>query len=121
MAEDPSLETGAPSSGRGREVLFPGIYTWFVFLAAMDVMMTTIVLYQGGVEVNAVADWFIRRWGVWGMVLLKFIVVAVVVGICEGIGRRDLKLARRVAEWAVALNTIPVTIAFVQLLYQRFG
>lgn len=104
-----------------RHVLFPAAYTWFVFLAAMDVMMTWIVLWVGGREANVLAHWVLNRWDLPGMAAFKFMLVIGVVWVCEVVGRRNLELGRSLAYWAVALNVVPVTLAFVQLLIDRFG
>ena len=101
--------------------LFPNYYIWFVFFAALDIMFTRMVLYLGGVEINALADGVIQRWGVLGMVGLKFSVVVLVLGICQWIGQRDWKLGRNVAVGAIALNVLPVAVAMVQLLDHSMG
>ncbi len=36
--------------------LYPDLYTWFVFFAAMDVMLTWTILALGGREINGFAD-----------------------------------------------------------------
>ena len=102
--------------GLYRRVLYPNIYVWFVFLAALDIMMTWIVLWRGGREVNVMAHWVLNRWGLPGMVTFKFILVVFIIVVCEYIGRRKYDGGRSLARWAVALNIIPVVLAFVQLL-----
>ena len=105
----------SPSGG----VQFPNLYTWFVFLSAMDVMLTWIVLHFGGVEVNHMANWFLHHWGLWGMIALKFTVVVVILILCEFLARRDRAMARRIAVWAVVLNALPVITAVVLLKLAR--
>ena len=56
--------TELPSKPRSY-VLYPQAYIWFVFLSAMDVCMTVMVLHWGGSEVNVLADAVIQRWGWW--------------------------------------------------------
>ena len=73
----------------GKDVLYPNHYTWLVFVSAMDIMMTCTVIVFGGHEVNVIANFFLRRWGLPGMVMFKFALVVVVIGLCELIGRRN--------------------------------
>ena len=47
-------------------VLYPRLYTWVVFLASMDIIMTWVILHMGGTEVNVLAASVIERWGWWG-------------------------------------------------------
>ena len=76
---------GAPVEGdrwigmMTRTVLYPDCYTRFVLVSAMDLMLTWAVLAAGGSEVNILADWIIRRWGLTGAVVFKFAVVMLVV------------------------------------------
>jgi Domain of unknown function (DUF5658) len=108
----------APAAARSVPVLFPNCYSWYVFLASMDVMMTAIILHPffGGSEVNVLARWVLERGGLPAAILYKFALVAIVILICEIIGRRRPETGRRLAEWAVAITAIPVVVAFVQLL-----
>lgn len=110
-----------PNAPPDRAVLFPNCYVWCLFLGALDVMLTYLILHPAafetrGMEVNLIASWVIDRFGVSGMVALKFFSVIVVVLICEFVGRRRYETARRLAEWAVAINSIPVIIAFTLML-----
>ena len=107
-----------PGPRRGvlrRAALYPNIYAWFVFLSAMDIMLTCIVLYFGGREVNILADWVFQRWGLPGMVVYKFLLVVFVVMICEIVGRLSMRRGRRLAKWAVVVTAVPVVLAFAQL------
>jgi hypothetical protein len=97
-------------------VLYPNLYTWFVFLSAMDVMMTWVVLHWGGTELNSVADAVLQRYGLRGMVMFKFALVVVVIVLCEVAGRYKPRAGRRLARASIVITCIPVTAAFVQLL-----
>ena len=100
--------------------LYPNRYVWFVFLSAMDVMMTFVVLWFGGREANGLADWVLQRFGIAGMTLFKFAIVVFVILLCEYVGRRNDRAGRRLAEWAVALTCVPVVIAFALLLVDQY-
>ena len=97
-------------------MLYPQRYIWLVFVSALDVMLTWIVLHRGGREVNALADAIIKRFDIIGLVLFKFVIVAGVILICEVAGRRKPEAGRRLAEWGIAITSIPVIWSFVLLL-----
>ncbi len=90
-------------------------YLWFVFVSALDVMLTWTILVLGGSEVNVVADAVIARAGLTGIVAYKFSLVVFVIIMCEVVGRRRPHVGHKLAEWAVAITAIPVVLSFVQL------
>lgn len=103
---------------RGRHVLFPTPYVWCVFFASLDIMVTWIVLHMGGREANGLAAWLIHRFGLWGIVVFKFVIIMLVIAVCEYVGRGRPAMGKRLAEWAVALNIVPVAVGLVQLVYR---
>jgi hypothetical protein len=117
----------APRRRARRSVRYPNAYVWFVFLAALDVVLTYLILHpvlffrdpgmteSRGAEANALANWIIERWDVPGMVVFKFLLVLLVVVLCEIIGRYKEQTGRRIAEWAVAITAIPVILALIQM------
>lgn len=105
----------APDSLLRRAVLFPQSYLWYVFVSSLDLMFTVLILHMGGREENAVAAWIIRAFNVPGLVLFKFAMVALVVCVCEVVGRRRLDLGRRLARWAVVLAGFPALIGAIHL------
>jgi hypothetical protein len=112
--ESPASEP-SPRFGRG-QVLYPNAYVWFVFVSAMDVFMTAIILGFGGAEVNPIADSVLSAWGVTGMVIFKFAIVLLVILLCELIGRLRHRTGRRLAYFAVGITAVPMVLAFAQLL-----
>lgn len=117
MTDDtPPVDDRPPAALFVRRVLFPDVYAWFVLLASLDVMLTWLILRLGGSELNAVADWIIRRYDVPGVVVYKFILVLTVVFICEIVGRRSYAQAARLSRWAVVLTAFPVVVASVHLV-----
>jgi hypothetical protein len=103
-------------------VLYPKMYLWYVALASLDVLLTMIVLQLGGIELNGIARWIMEQSrsiddiGFAGMTFFKFATVMFVLVSCEIVGRRRSGLGKSLAEWAVAINTIPVGVATLQLL-----
>jgi hypothetical protein len=104
-----------------RPVLFPQLYAWFVFLASVDLMFTWVILYRGGRELNALANWIIQNHNLPGVVVYKFALVILVVGVCETVGRRSHAIGCKLARWAVALTAVPVVIGGVHLLRILMG
>lgn len=104
---------------RGRPVLHPNHYAWYVLFSAIDVMTTTKILDEffdhGGREVNPIADFFIRSFGLWGAIGLKFSTVVLVVVVCEIVGRRAPLTGRALAWSAVGLSIFPVAVALFML------
>jgi len=135
MSVNPELpETPRPSPPK-RSVRYPNAYTWFVFVATLDIILTYLILNpvlfardaefteSRGQETNALADYVFQRWDVSGMVIFKFALVVVVIVLCEIIGRYREATGRRLAEWAVAITCIPVLVALIQIgrdLYRWF-
>lgn len=95
---------------------YQSTYLWLVFLSALDIMFTWIVLFRGGREINIFADAIIRRFGLSGLVAFKFSIIVGVILVCEAVGRRTDNAGWRLAQWSVAISAIPVTLALLQLL-----
>lgn len=114
QSDSPSPARGpvaiAPPRWLHRAALFPALYTWFVFLSAVDLLLTWLILHAGGREVNAIADWVIHHYNVRGVIVFKFVVVVLVLCICEAVGRLRTDLGRTLARWAVVLTAFPVII-----------
>ena len=113
-ARDVTGPFGVPSPGG--PVLYPNAYTWYVLMAAMDIMCTWIILHTGGSELNALADWVIQRYDLPGVVSYKFGLVVMVVLICELAGRRNRQTGLKLACWAVAITAFPVVVGLVEIL-----
>ena len=104
-----------------RAARYPQAYVWFVFVSALDLMMTWVVLYLGGREVNVLADYILDRWALTGMVVYKFALVVLVIFICEIVGHYRPRLGRRLSIFAVVITLVPVIIAFTHLLAAVYG
>jgi hypothetical protein len=105
-------------TSNGSPVLYENHYTWFVFVSALDVMLTWVILHTGGREANQLAAMVLERFGLEGLVVFKFVLVILVIAICEILGRKNLQTGRRLASWAVALTCVPLFVA-VALLWGR--
>jgi len=97
--------------------LYPNRYAWYVFVSSLDVILTTVLLHFGAEEVNLIANWVLGRYDIAGLVVFKFVLVSLVLSICEYVGHRRRKLGQWLIEWAVGLTCIPVLLAMLQLLF----
>lgn len=101
--------------GKRSEVLFPNGYVWFVLVSALDIMLTWVVLHFGGREANALAERVIFHFGLPGLVAYKFVLVIVVVAICEFVGRRRPETARKLLSVGIMITCMPVVLALALL------
>lgn len=100
-----------PGTGAAAGVRYPNLYTWLVFVSALDAMLTYLVLHFGGREANQLAASVLEQWGFRGMVVYKFALIALVVVLCEVIGRRDDKWARVLGIFGIGLTCVPLVVA----------
>jgi len=101
--------------------LYPGLYTWYVFVSALDVLFTWLILAADGEEVNALADWIIRNHSLPGLAVFKFATVVLVLLICEVVGRRRFQTGAKLARWAVVLSGFPAVVGAAHLLRIALG
>jgi len=94
----------------GRPLLFETAYMWLVLVSALDIIFTWVILHLGGYEANALAARIIDRYGLVGVVIFKFSMMAFVILLCEFIGRRRLASGRLLAYSAALLSTFPVVV-----------
>ncbi len=103
-------------------ILYPKAYSGYIALAALDVLLTSLILRLGGVEVNVVAAWVIEKaraieaTGLTGMTLFKFGTVFFVLVACEIVGRKHASAGSKLSRAAVYISVIPVAVAVMQLL-----
>ncbi len=94
---------------------YPGPYTWYVLVCALDLMLTNVALnHFGGMEVNGIAHRVIEAAGFPGLIALKVGTMLVVIAVCEVLARKHPAVGRRVSEWAVAISAVPVVLMLAQ-------
>ena len=86
----------------------PNLYFYLIFVSALDVLFTRVILFFGGTEVNPIADFIIVHWGRLGMSIFKFIIVGFVIIACEFIARRKPRTSRRLAIASIVISSVPV-------------
>ncbi len=104
------------ASENARHLRYPDLYSWLVFLSALDLIFTHLVIYYGGREVNMVAAHVMEAWGFSGMVAYKFALVLLIIILCEEIGRRHDRYGKLLGAIGVGLTSVPVCIAVVMLM-----
>ena len=72
----------------------------FILVNALDVIMTYLLLVTGNfIESNQIANFFLARWGMKGMVYFKFGLVAVVVVIAQIVARKKFTTGRNLLKF----------------------
>lgn len=99
--------------------------SWFILVGALDVFMTYVILRYSAegrtqnvlIEGNPIARWILHQWGIKGMVIFKFIMIAVVATIAETVGRFRPQLGRNL----LRLGTLVVggVVVYSFFLLQR--
>jgi len=91
-------------------------YVWLVFISALDVYLTALVLYWWtGHEMNPIAAAIIEHMGFAWTIVFKFAIITLVIVICEIVGRGNDRTGRRLAYAAVVIAAIPVAYSFALL------
>jgi len=96
--------------------LYPNSYVWFVFVSAMDIMLTWLIKEKGGTEVNPIANWVIENWYLTGAIVFKFGLVVFVIMICEFVGRRERRTGLALAIFAACISAVPVVYSLSLLV-----
>lgn len=111
---DLTARVDAPAHRRG--VLYPSLYAWYILAATLDIIVTHQILHEfQGSEVNKLADALIRRYGVAGMIGLKYSSIVIVLAVCEFVGRRHHWLGKRLAVAAICISAFPVGVGLLQI------
>jgi hypothetical protein len=102
-----------------RRVLYPGPYSGFVLVSALDLLLTWRILVRGGRELNWIADRVIEYFGRGGIVAFKFTIVVLVIITCELVGRHSRRLGLFLIMTGIILPSCAVVAAVVQLVRAR--
>jgi len=92
----------------------------FILVNALDVFMTYLLLVTGSFrESNQLANYFIARWGIKGMVYFKFALVAVVTVIAQIVARKKMTTGRNLLNFGSLIVAGVVIYSFI--LFLRSG
>lgn len=89
------------------EMRFQEHYVWLVFVGSLDIMLTWVILRNGGEEVNPVAKIVIDGWGLNGAIAFKFALTLFVIVACEAIARVRPTTARLLIWFGVLISSFP--------------
>lgn len=112
---NPSPAASAAHRAPPRAGAYPRHYAWVLALAALDIIITTLVLSTGGRELNAIARWAIEHAGVFGMIAIKATTLTIVLLICEYLARHRPRAGLKIAEFALIANSVAVACGLVYL------
>ncbi|MEE2681175.1 MAG: DUF5658 family protein [Planctomycetota bacterium] len=90
------------------EMRYQNSYALFVFVSCLDIILTWVILYRGGVEVNPVAKLVIDAWGLPGAIIFKLSLMLFVIIACEIVGRTSDLKGRVLALVAILISSFPV-------------
>ena len=105
-----------PSLGQPA-MLYPNEYVWLVFVSAMDIICTWIIIrnYEGR-EANPIAQLYIDLYGPTGLIIFKFCIVIFVVLLCEWVGHIKERTGRILARASVIVSAIPLLVSMYLVL-----
>lgn len=104
------------AAAQRRHVLFPDHSCWYLLVCVLDLVLTnTLISHFGAIEVNGLAARVIETGGFWGLIAFKMATAALVIAICERVGRARPTTGRRLAEWAIAISAVPSVLSAAQL------
>ena len=111
----PATETGkAKKSIWKHELPLERETCWFILVNALDVFMTYILLnLEGFRESNALANYFLSRWGIRGMVYFKFSIVAFITVVAQIAARKNIRGGR----WLLNFGTFVVSCVVIYSCY----
>lgn len=98
-----------------RNLLYPNAYVLLLILSAMDVMLTWMIIRLGGSEVNPIADGVIDLWGLNGMIVYKFVLIAAFISMCESVGSLREPAGRSLSRVSLLIASVPVAWSMVLL------
>ncbi len=102
-----SSETTKPGLLDLPEMRFPELYVWLLFVSSLDIMLTWVILRDGGEEVNPVARLVIDAWGLNGAILFKFGLILFVIISCEVVSRVRPRVAHLLIWFGVLISSFP--------------
>jgi hypothetical protein len=115
-----SSATSSPGLLDLPEMRFPELYVWLIFVSSLDIMLTWVILRDGGEEVNPVAKLVIDAWGLNGAILFKFGLILFVIICCEVISRVRPRVAFLLIWFGVLISSFP-PVWSVALLIMHAG
>ncbi len=99
------------------EMRYQNHYLWATLFAALDIMLTYVVLHHwGGYEANPIAAAVIATKPFYYATIFKFALVVLAFIICEVVGRMNDRDGRKLALAIVLFSAVPVVYTFTLLI-----
>jgi len=95
-----------------RPLPFQSETSFFILVNVLDIVMTNILLRFNAIEANPFAQYFLIRWGFWGMIAFKMVTVALVCVLAQIIAVRSIARARFVLIAGIVLVSLVVVYSF---------
>lgn len=94
---------------------------WLIVFSLLDFFLTYALLGRDGAfyESNPLADWFLRRYNVAGLVSYKLVLIGGVISICETVERCRPGTGRRVVRFGTAAAA--AVVGYSLFLAWQFG
>lgn len=99
---------------------FPDAYAWLLLLSALDVILTWVILFFGGHEVNPLANQVYIKWDLEGMIVYKFALILFFIAICEIVANLRRTTGKMLSRVSVIIAAFPVVWSLT-LLSRYFG
>ncbi|MEM9882013.1 MAG: DUF5658 family protein [Planctomycetota bacterium] len=106
--DHPSPDVHARTFTVNRSLKFPWLYTAIIAAGTLDVLLTGILLALGGREINPLAAAILEHYGFAGMVVFKYLIVGLVILMCDFVADRDWRKARVLAIALIGIKASPV-------------
>jgi hypothetical protein len=96
-----------------RDVLLGQEYLAFLLLNLFDLFLTGYIFSHNGLEANGLAAYILSKFGRRYFAIYKFVMVVVIIGICEIVGTKSVPKAR----WIMLLGC---SVYFGVVLYESY-
>lgn len=94
---------------------------WFILANVLDIFLTLMLLFNGAIEANPIADAVLQRWGFEGMVAFKLVIVASISVLAQIVALQKPHLARFVLWFGTAVTGAVVAYSMLLFTSQIYG
>jgi len=95
-----------------KDVILAQEYLGFLLLNLFDLFLTGWIFRHSGQEANGIAALVLKYWGLRGFAIFKFVMTAIVIVICEVIGKYSNVRARQLI---LGASTLYVLVVFWEI------
>lgn len=88
-------------------------YLAFLLLNLFDLFLTGYIFSHNGMEANGLAAYILKQYGQWEFAAYKFLMVIIIVVICEVVGAKSVAKARMIM-------LLGCTVYFAVVMYESY-